>query len=205
MGGIGDRKPVRRSHVLNPAHPGGIVDVAELVNVLGLRGDPLFERGHSSLGMPSSSSTKATPARVKSAASAALGSSAPSSRRPGDVADQNGIVRRRLERRQPFAALHHLVGAVRRDEVPDELGERPVRRRFGDQPEQGAAGIISAMLVALLGARHAAADGQRGAFLDRVLQRLLRIVARVDRGDGADGEQVGAALGDPGVARDTGR
>ena len=32
---IGDRRPMRGRHVLDPAHPGRIVDVAELVNVLG--------------------------------------------------------------------------------------------------------------------------------------------------------------------------
>ena len=54
MGRRRDRVPVRRRHVLDPAHPGGIVDVAELVDVPGPRGDALLERCHSSLGRPSS-------------------------------------------------------------------------------------------------------------------------------------------------------
>ena len=46
MLGRRDRVPVRGRDVLDPAHPGGIVDVAELVDVLGRRGDPLLERRH---------------------------------------------------------------------------------------------------------------------------------------------------------------
>ena len=81
MLGRRDRVPVRGRHVLDPAHPGGIVDVAELVNVLGPRGDPLLERRHCSLGTPSGPSVKRTPARVKSEAITAFASGLPRSSR----------------------------------------------------------------------------------------------------------------------------
>src|SRR5688572_31064265 len=79
MGLRRDRAPVRRRHVLDPAHPGGIVDMAELVDVLVSGGDLLLERSHNSLGVPSSPKANRTPARVKSEAIAAFGSSTPSS------------------------------------------------------------------------------------------------------------------------------
>ena len=53
MLGRRDRVPVRGRHVLDPAHPGGIVDMAELVDVLGLRGDRRSKPDHR-LGMAAS-------------------------------------------------------------------------------------------------------------------------------------------------------
>src|SRR5689334_17809871 len=77
MLGRGDGVPVGGGHVLDPAHPDRIVDMAELVNVVGRGGDLLLERGHDSLGTPSSPKVKRTPARVRSEAITAFGSAAP--------------------------------------------------------------------------------------------------------------------------------
>ena len=72
--------------------------------------------------------------------------------------------------RQPFAAGQHAVGAIVVDEAADEGAERAVRGGFGDQAEDDAAGIISALLAPLLGARHAAAGAEPDAIVDRLLQ-----------------------------------
>src|SRR4051812_16390957 len=71
------RAPMGGRHVLDPPHPGSIVDMAERVDVRRLRGDPLLEGSHDTLGMPAASRVKATPARANSAAIAAFGSAAP--------------------------------------------------------------------------------------------------------------------------------
>ena len=86
--------------------------MAELVDVLGLRGDPLLERRHGSLGTPSGPGVKRTPARVKSEAITALGSAAPRSSSTPMSRLSAGSRRDAVERGQPFGAGQHAVGAV---------------------------------------------------------------------------------------------
>ena len=83
------------------------------------------------------------------------------------------------------------------DQPADEGAERAVRGGLGDQPEDDAAGIISALLVPLLGAGDAVPGAEADAIVDRLLQLGAAVISGIDLGDDAEGEQIGAALGDP--------
>ena len=120
---------------------------------------------------------------------------------PGDVGAQRAIVRDAIEPGEPFAAGQHAIGAILVDQAADEGAERAVRGRLGDQAEDGAAGIISALLVA------SSALATPWPVLSRMQSSIAfcssdaPVISRIDLGDDAEGEQVGAALGDPLVAR----
>ena len=92
---------------------------------------------------------KATPARVNREAIIALGSSRAAIEHDADVAAQRRIARRAVERGEPFLAGQLAVAAIGLDEAAHELDERAARGGLGDHGEDGAAGIISAMLVAI--------------------------------------------------------